>query len=223
MAETEVCGNCGEKLKSGMFGTNAALDGQRVATINLFSETPTESACNACGDKAYLKAYRSAVSEQRRLTAELERDIGAVPIVSIHSPAGWEYAAVTIVTAQSTTGTGVWSDVTSAFTDLFGTQSNVYNQKLLAGEKLCMNGLRVRALAHGCNAILAADLDYAEVGGTRAMLMVCMTGTAVRLDNTEVLGEDVATTLRRLPDLYTRVQRLASLGLDENIPNYAAG
>jgi hypothetical protein len=82
--------------------------------------------------------------------------------------------------------------------------------------------LRVRALDHGCNAIVAADIDYAEVGGTRAMLMVCMTGTAIRLHNTECLDREAAQALAGLPDLYARVQQLAGLQLHANEPDYSA-
>jgi hypothetical protein len=43
----------------------------------------------------------------------------------------------------------------------------------------------------GGNAILATDIDYAEVGGGKGMLMVCMTGTAVLLENTAVMGAEI--------------------------------
>jgi uncharacterized protein YbjQ (UPF0145 family) len=48
--------------------------------------------------------------------------------------------------------------------------------------------LRKETLELGGNAVLATDIDYAEVGGDKGMLIVCMTGTAVLLKNPEVLG-----------------------------------
>lgn len=104
------------------------------------------------------------------------------------------------MTAQSTTGTGLWSDVTSAFTDLFGAQSKVYNSKIRDGENLCLAAVRMQALKLGGNAVVAADIDYAEVGGQRAMLMVCMTGTAVHLSNTDVVGDDLGAVTREIAD-----------------------
>ncbi|RZI56844.1 MAG: heavy metal-binding domain-containing protein [Zymomonas sp.] len=73
-----------------------------------------------------------------------------------------------------------------------------------AGEDLCRASLRVQTVDSGGNAVIAADVDYAEVGGQRAMLMVCMTGTAIRLHNPEVYMPGYAG---RFDDL---VQRKAS-------------
>ena len=38
------------------------------------------------------------------------------------------------------------------------------------------------------NAITGVDIDYIEVGKGKGILMVCMTGTAVRINNNNNLG-----------------------------------
>jgi uncharacterized protein YbjQ (UPF0145 family) len=91
---------------------------------------------------------------------------------------------------QSVTGTGVFAEFTSSWTDFFGAQSNAYNQKIAAGEMICQTQLRLKCVELGGNAILAIDIDYAEVGGLKGMLMVCMTGTAVLLENTDIIGKE---------------------------------
>lgn len=203
-----------------MFGGNAPLSDDRLRVVNFYSDEPLAGACNACGGNLHAEAYRRASAERQQTRVTLESAFASIPVVSIHSPLDWDYSAVMIVTGQSTTGTGPWSEVTSAFSDLFGSQSKVYNQKIAAGEELCKNALRAKALALGCNAIVAADIDYAEVGGARAMLMVCMTGTAIRLRNVEVLGEDAMERLQNLAKLYERLVQLDALQLDENPPNF---
>jgi uncharacterized protein YbjQ (UPF0145 family) len=136
------------------------------------------------------------------INEELEKALAVIPIVSLQAPVGWNYGVRGLVTAQSVTGTGWFSDFTSAFTDAFGAQSKVYNQKIKEGENICKRSLRLQALALGGNAILATDVDYAEVGGDKAMLMVCMTGTAVSLENKNILGVDATKNYDKLPTIY---------------------
>lgn len=164
-----------------MVTTNQALPDFRLKVINQTRDEPLEAACNKCGDDAYKEAYSQLASESQGLKVDLKGALPLVPIVSLQSPLDWDYEAIGIVTAQTVTGTGMFSDVASAFTDLFGTQSGTYNAKLREGENLCKAQLRGQTIELGGNAVLAVDVDYAEVGGQRAMLMVCMTGTAVRI------------------------------------------
>jgi len=124
--------------------------------------------------------------------------------------------AIGIVTAQSTTGTGIWSDFTSFFTDTFGAQSTVYNEKIAAGERLCTETVRMKALNVNANAILGADIDYAEVGGDKAMLMVCMTGTAVRLKDPSILEEDVQNAQLNLIEHYRQFLELNNILADSS-------
>ena len=55
--------------------------------------------------------------------------------------------------------------------------------------------MRLAAIELGGNAVIAADVDYAEVGGNSAMLMVCMTGTAIHLKNPKILGNGIPEML----------------------------
>jgi len=89
-----------------------------------------------------------------------------------------------------------------------GGQSSSLQNKLSEGEILCRNQLRYKALMLGCNAVIAADVDYAEVGGGKGMLMVCMAGTAVKLNNAaDVLSID----FEGLVGLQEAVKKLDSL------------
>jgi hypothetical protein len=61
----------------------------------------------------------------------------------------------------------------------------------------------------GGNAVIATDIDYAEVGGVRAMLMVCMAGTAVRLNN---LQEVMDVDNQEYNTMQTLVNELIEIG-----------
>jgi uncharacterized protein YbjQ (UPF0145 family) len=128
----------------------------------------------------------------------VQKNLPAIPILSLQAPASWQFRPITLVSGQSVTGTGVFSEFASSWTDLFGAQSNAYNQKIANGELLCRTQLRMKCIELGGNAVLATDIDYAEVGGDKGMLMVCMAGTAVRLEDTSVLGADKAASLQKL-------------------------
>ncbi|RYX84800.1 heavy metal-binding domain-containing protein [bacterium] len=103
-----------------------------------------------------------------------------------------------MVTAQSVTGTGVISEISSSFSDFFGMQSNKLNSKLKNGENICRAELRIEAFRIGANAIIGTDIDYAEVGGDKGMLMVCMSGTAVKLNNPEIISDELSEKLQKL-------------------------
>ncbi|MGB5609212.1 heavy metal-binding domain-containing protein, partial [Eudoraea sp.] len=59
------------------------------------------------------------------------------------------------------------------------------------------------------NAILATDIDYAEVGGVKAMIMVCVTGTAVRLKNFDILGSDRLIQFEELKQSHARMVEIS--------------
>lgn len=168
------------------------LNASKTNLIKEFTEEKSDTFCTKCGDELYTKADTAAKTEQRRTIKSMQRLIKVIPVISAQQPLNWDYNIVSMVTGQSTTGTGVITEFTSSFTDLFGSQSGRTNSKLKAGDVLCFSQIRTQALNSGANAVIATDIDYSEVGGGRGMLMVCMTGTAIKLNNLEVLGEERA-------------------------------
>ena len=71
----------------------------------------------------------------------------------------------------------------------------------------------MKALNLGGNAIIATDIDYAEVGASKGMLMVCMAGTAIRLKNPDVLGKTIAAALKEVTDLLNELDYYESFGV----------
>nr|ARK13448.1 hypothetical protein A6C57_25640 [Fibrella sp. ES10-3-2-2] len=137
--------------------------------------------------------------------------MGCIPVVFIQNPLGWEYEVLSMVTGQSTTGTGVFSEFAASMTDLFGMQSGRYNAKLKAGEEMCFAQLRKQTIQLGGNAVIATDIDYSEVGGDKGMLMVCMAGTAVKVKNPVRLGQEKLDDLDEISRLWERLKVLDNL------------
>lgn len=204
----DKCPNCGTPLKSGIFSSNNILDKSKIDIINECHDKPHTHFCDKCGKGLHEQYKNQLIDERLELAKQLTRLLPYIPVVSIHSPLNWDYDALGLVTGQTTTGTGFASEFTSSFTDLFGTQSKSYNRKLKAGEQLCMGQIRKQTLDLGGNAVVATDIDYSEVGGMKGILMVCMTGTAIRLKNLEVLSVQGIEKIKEIIKLNDRMRQL---------------
>lgn len=193
MSDQSVCPGCNEPIKGGWSSKpNKLLTDKETKFLNLVLEQDQTGYCEICGSEKLDKAKIDLDKERSQLVSYLETNISRVRILTTHVPHNWQYDALSIVTGQSVTGTGVLSEFKSGFTDFFGGQSGSFNKKLAIGENLCFAQLRSKAINLGANAIIGTDVDYGDVGEGKGMLMVCAAGTAVKVSNVEVLGDDAA-------------------------------
>ena len=205
------CPNCRAKIKDSLMSSNQLFSLDKIKIINEFTTSKGSAYCGKCGSKVLEEAMVNIVREKIHIENMVRHLIDNIPMASIQSPINWDYEVIGIVTGQSATGTGVFSDAASSFTDIFGGQSGTISRKLRGGESMCMSQLRARALEIGANAVLGVDIDYAEFGGDKSIVTVCMTGTAVLLKNTEILGEKRTKILAELRTLYERIGYLTEL------------
>jgi uncharacterized protein YbjQ (UPF0145 family) len=189
------CQNCGGEFKKSIFNGNLPYNQEAVNFIHLYTNSTSAGYCEKCGAPLLKEARKSAQDQHQQNASTLNKNIHHIPLLSLQAPPTWKYQPLGLVTGQSVTGTGVFSEFASAWTDFFGAQSKAYNTKIAGGEQICQTQLRLKCLELGGNAILGTDIDYAEVGGGKGMLMVCMTGTAVLLENTDVMGADAIEAL----------------------------
>jgi uncharacterized protein YbjQ (UPF0145 family) len=211
MTEITNCPNCNADFK-----INARpMSDNKIKIINEYNEPKSILYCTRCGTSLYQKYRVEVLTERNSIIESIQELIDAIPVVTAHSPINWDYDILNIVTGQTTTGTGIISEFTSSFSDFFGTQSTRYNNKLKAGENLCLAQLRKQTIDLGGNAIIATNIDYSEVGGQKGMLLVCMAGTAIKLKNTEILGNDRNEKMNRLMPLVTRLNLLISYDITE--------
>ena len=199
-----VCPNCNSVIKKGLTKSVTLFSSKQNTFVKEFVKTDAKEFCSRCGRQLFDQAQNALMSEINGINDQLGKLVNFIPVISIHMPHKWDYEVIGMVTGQATTGTGVFAEFASSFTDFFGTQSKTYNKKLMHGENLSFAQARLKAIDLGANAVIATDIDYAEVGGGKGMLMVCVNGTAVLLKNPEVLGDVVSAKLK---EITTKVQR----------------
>ncbi len=111
-------------------------------------------------------------------------------------------------------GTGVFTEIASSFTDMLGQESKKYNDKIKTGEENCFAQLRIQAMQLDANAIIGTDIDYAEMGAGKSMVMVCMTGTAIRLNNPEIIFDQYEEQAKTMKESNSRIAELKKLMME---------
>lgn len=208
-----TCPNCQSKISSGIFNSNSAITKKAsVDFANEFSAFKQDAYCNKCWPRVLettLKKAREEVAALKDLLLDVVHD---VPVVSTPSPADWDYTTLGVVTGVAVMGTGVFTEISSGWADLFGKNSESMSEKIKQGETSCFLQIKKQALETNGNAILGLDIDYGEVGGVKAMMMVTMTGTAVILNREPELEN--LETFRVHKDRLIYVQQLLQAQAD---------
>lgn len=211
------CPNCNTKL-SGLLTNLKILNEAQALVINEYSNT-TKVYCSKCGRESFLENYDKWMAEVKDLRIQLKENIDLIKILTLQKVDEWEIEALGLITAQTVLGTGIITEVFSSFDDLLGRKSEKQTAKLIQGENDCKNQLRMKALSLRSNAILATDIDYSELGASKGMIMVSMSGTAVRVKNTNLLENQ--DELLKLQIAYDRLQYLTQYSTPENLEKYA--
>ncbi|WP_039056392.1 heavy metal-binding domain-containing protein [Enterobacter sp. Bisph1] len=89
-----------------------------------------------------------------------------------------EYCGV--VTGEAILGANIFRDFFAGIRDIVGGRSGAYEKELRKARDLAFQELGERAKALGANAVVGIDIDYETVGKEGSMLMVCVSGTAVK-------------------------------------------
>ncbi len=87
---------------------------------------------------------------------------------------------VGIVHADVIIGVNIISDILAGIRDIVGGRSASYEQKLIEGKDLAMKEIVDEALKLGADAVVGIDFDYETVGAKGSMLMINVSGTAVK-------------------------------------------
>ncbi|UQZ85157.1 hypothetical protein SK3146_04440 [Paenibacillus konkukensis] len=87
---------------------------------------------------------------------------------------------VSIVTGEAIMGANIVRDIFASITDIVGGRSGAYESKLKDARDIAFNEMESQAARMGANAIVGIDIDYEVI--REGMLMVAVSGTAVRVD-----------------------------------------
>lgn len=85
-----------------------------------------------------------------------------------------------IVTSEVIIGANFVKDIMGGLRDFFGGRSGTYEQVLREAKENALTELKQNAQAMGADAVIGIDLDYETIGARGSMLMVTISGTAVK-------------------------------------------
>ena len=85
-----------------------------------------------------------------------------------------------VCTGQAIYGANLFRDMFAGIRDLVGGRAGAYENVLRDGRELALREMTEQAAAMGANAVIAVDIDYQVIGDKGSMLMVAVTGTAVK-------------------------------------------
>lgn len=73
-----------------------------------------------------------------------------------------------------------YSAIFASIRDIVGGRSGAYEKELRKAREIAFEELSEQAKALGANAVVGIDIDYETVGKDSSMLMVSVSGTAVK-------------------------------------------
>ena len=87
-----------------------------------------------------------------------------------------------IVTGEAIMGANMFKDMFAGIRDIVGGRSGAYEKELQKARELAFQEIDTEASELGANAIVGIDIDYEVLGERNGMLMVSVSGTAVRVE-----------------------------------------
>lgn len=86
-----------------------------------------------------------------------------------------------VVTGEVIVGANIFKDLFAGIRDIVGGRAGAYESTLRDARQEAFRELEAEAKRLGANAVVGVDIDYEVVGQGGSMLMVSVSGTAVRL------------------------------------------
>lgn len=181
------CPNCGKSV-GGFFSNDVLVPQSKTDFLNNQLNRSTEAYCTDCYSGLANEIVFSLQQQKSEMENRLKKIIQFIPILSSQAHPNWEYEIIDLVSAQTTSGTGFITELSRSFNDFFGGTSGTMNRKVANATELCKSDLRIQCIKAGGNAVISTNIDYTEIGsGSSNMLMVCISGTAIKINNLEML------------------------------------
>ena len=87
-----------------------------------------------------------------------------------------------VVTGEAIMGANLFRDLFAGIRDIVGGRSGAYEKELRKAREIALQEIEAAAMNLGANAVVGIDIDYEILGEKSGMLMVSVSGTAVRVD-----------------------------------------
>jgi len=85
-----------------------------------------------------------------------------------------------VVAGEAILGANIFKDIFGAVRDIIGGRSGAYEREMGKAREIAFSELEDQAKRLGADAIIGIDIDYEVVGQQGGMMMVSVSGTAVR-------------------------------------------
>ena len=86
-----------------------------------------------------------------------------------------------ICNGEAICGANLFRDMFAGIRDIVGGRSGAYEKVLREGKRTAIDEMCAQADEMGANAVVGVDIDYEVIGDKGSMLMVAVSGTAVRV------------------------------------------
>jgi uncharacterized protein YbjQ (UPF0145 family) len=85
-----------------------------------------------------------------------------------------------IVVGEAILGANIIKDIFAAIRDFVGGRSAAYEQEMAKAREIAFSEMENKAKLLGADGIVGIDIDYEVIGSKGSMMMVCVSGTAVK-------------------------------------------
>ena len=86
-----------------------------------------------------------------------------------------------VVAGEAVLGANLFKDLFAGIRDIVGGRSGAYENELRKARDIALQEAETAAVQLGANAVVGIDIDYEVLGDKGSMMMVSVSGTAVRL------------------------------------------
>ncbi|MFC7408475.1 MULTISPECIES: heavy metal-binding domain-containing protein [Hydrogenophaga] len=86
-----------------------------------------------------------------------------------------------VVNGEAVIGANIFRDMFASVRDVVGGRAGGYERALSGARDAAVEGLIEAAKELGANGVIGIDFDYEVLGETNGMMMVAVSGTAVKL------------------------------------------
>ncbi len=85
-----------------------------------------------------------------------------------------------VVVGEAILGANIFKDIFGAIRDIVGGRSGAYEEEMGKARKIAFDEMEEQARRLGADGIVGIDIDYEVVGQQGGMMMVSVSGTAVK-------------------------------------------
>jgi uncharacterized protein YbjQ (UPF0145 family) len=86
-----------------------------------------------------------------------------------------------VVNGEAIIGANIFKDLFASIRNVVGGRAGSYERTLADARRVALEEMQEAAAKLGANAVVGIDVDYEVLGQDNGMLMVCVSGTAVRI------------------------------------------